>query len=192
MKRTVSLPTMTRAVPVVAKSVNREERTFEIVWTTGARVRRDSFWDGPYYEELGIKKGEVRMGRLQNGAPFLDNHGFTEARGVKQVLGVHLSAELVSEKEGTATIKLSKRAEADGILDDIEDGILRNVSVGYNIHRFEKVGEENDIPIFRATDWEPIENSLVPAGADDDAAGRRGTGSAQLLERPRRRFQRLH
>lgn len=182
MKRKISLPTMTRQAPVVPSSVNREERTFDIVWTTGARVRRDSFWDGPFYEELGINEGEIRMGRLQNGAPFLDNHGFTEARGVKQVLGVHRSAELISGKEGIATIKLSKRAVEDGILDDVEDGILVNVSVGYDIHRMEKVGEENDIPIFRATDWEPIENSLVPAGADDMAMVRSKKDAMRTIE----------
>jgi len=51
----------------------------------------------------------------------------------------------------------------------VQDGILRNVSVGYNTHRIEKVGEENDVPIFRSTDWEPVEVSLVVAGADPDA-----------------------
>jgi len=181
-KRTISLPTMTRMAPVVPSSVNVEERTFDIVWTTGARVRRDSYWDGPFYEELGIKKSEVRMGRLKNGAPFLDNHGFTEARGVKQVLGVHTEAKLTSGKEGTATIKLSKRAVADGILDDIADGILRNVSVGYDIHAMRKVGEQDGVPIFRITDWEPIENSLVPAGADDLAMVRNKKAATREIE----------
>lgn len=184
MKRKVALPTLHRKASVQPKTLDRDARTFEVVWTTGAKVRRDSFWDGVYYEELGLKKSEVRMERLKNGAPFLDNHGFTEARGVKQTLGVIDSAKLVSGKEGTAVVRLSKRAEADGILDDIADGILRHVSVGYDIHKFEKVSEEDGIPTFRATDWEPIEISLVPAGADDLAMVRSASSRGALREVP--------
>lgn len=173
---------MMRAASVQPTTLDRENRTFEVVWTTGATVRRVDFWDGPFYEELGIKKDEVRMGRLQNGAPFLDNHGFTEARGVKQVLGVVESAKLVSGKEGTALIRLSKRAEADGILDDIADGVLRNISVGYEIHAIRKVKEEDGVPTFRVTDWEPIELSLVPAGADDMAKVRNKPEAMREIE----------
>ncbi len=180
--RKVSLPMQTRIATVQPKTLNKENRTVEVVFTTGARVRRASFWDGPFIEELGLKKKEVRMGRLRAKAPFLDTHGFGGQSGVRNVLGVVESAELIPEKEGRAVIRFSKRAEVEDIFRDVEDGILANVSVGYNTHRFEKVGEENKIPIFRATDWEPAEISLVPVGADPKSQVRNEDGVANDCE----------
>lgn len=173
--RKVSMPMQSRAAVVQPKTLDKENRTVEVVFTTGSRVRRASFFDGPFIEELGLKEKEVRMGRLQSKAPFLDNHGFGDKKGVRNVLGVVESAELIPNKEGRATIRFSKRSEVDDIFRDVEDGILSNVSVGYNTHRVEKIGEENDVPIFRSTDWEPVEISLVPAGADPNAQVRSDT-----------------
>lgn len=168
--RKIQAPMLTRLAKVQPKTLNREERTVEAIFTKGARVKRFSFFDGPFIEELGLGKKEVRMKRLKSGtAPFLDSHGFGGQRGVRSAIGVIVSAELIPDKEGTVKIKFSKRAEVEEIFQDVDDGILNNVSVGYNTHKIEKVGEENDIPIFRSTDWEPVEVSLVVAGADPDA-----------------------
>ena len=167
--RKISMPMQTRLATVRPKTLNKEARTVEVVFTTGARVIRRPFFDEPFIEELGLKKGEVRMGRLQNKAPFLDTHGFGEKRGVRNVLGVVEAAELIPEKEGRAIIRFSKRDEVEDIFRDVEDGILTNVSVGFNILKMEKVGEENGMRIFRAVDWEPVEISLVAAGADPNA-----------------------
>lgn len=168
--RKVQAPMLTRVAKIEPKTLNKEDRTVEMVFTKGARVKRSSFWDGTFYEELGLEKKEVRMKRLSGGsAPFLDSHGFGGQRGVRSAIGVILSAELIPGKEGRAVVKFSKRAEVEEIFQDIEDGILRNVSVGYNTHKIEKIGEKDDIPIFRSTDWEPVEVSLVVAGADPDA-----------------------
>jgi len=52
----------------------------------------------------------------------------------------------------------------------VKDGILRNISVGYAVHRYEVVEEEDDkLPTYRAVDWEPMELSIVPIGFDDGA-----------------------
>ena len=169
-QRKVNAPMVTRVATIQPKTLNKENRTVEMVFTKGSRVRRFDFFDGPFLEELGLKKSEVRMKRLESGtAPFLDSHGFTEKRGVGAQLGVIVSAELIPEKEGRALVKFSQRDNVQDIFQDVEDGILRNVSVGYNVHKIEKVGEENEVPIFRATDWEPVEVSLVSAGADPEA-----------------------
>lgn len=169
-QRKINAPMLTRVADIQPKTLNEEERTVEMVFTKGARVKRFSFFDGPFIEELGLDKGEVRMKRLESGtAPFLDSHGFGGQRGVKNSLGVIESAELIPGKEGRAIVRFSKRAEVEEIFQDVKDGILRNVSVGYNTHKIEKVGEENEIPIFRSTDWEPVEVSLVVAGADPEA-----------------------
>lgn len=168
--RKVSLPQLGRSAVVSPKSLNKEERTVDVIWTTGARVLRRGFFED-FQEELGLEKKNVRMERLKSGtAPVLDNHGNTDRRGIKAQLGVIENAVLEAKKEGRATLRFSKRADVDEVFQDIEDGILRNVSVGYNIFRAEQVGEdENGLPILRAVDWEPVEISMVPAGADAKA-----------------------
>ena len=170
--RKITLPMQFRVATVQPKTLNREKRTVEVIFTTGARVRRSSFFDGPFIEELGLGKNEVDMSRLKNGAPVLDTHGFGEKRGVAGVLGVVDSAELIPDKKGIATLRFSKRASIDDIFNDIDDNILRNVSVGYTTQEIKKVGEKDGVPIFRSTKWTPAEISMVPVGADPKAQTR--------------------
>jgi hypothetical protein len=170
--RKISIPMQTRIANVQPKTIDEENRTVEVVFTTGSKGKRGGFFTEPFIEELGLKKSEVRMGRLNNKAPFLDSHGYGEKRGVRNVLGVVESAELVDGKEGRARIRFSKRADVDEVFQDVRDGILSHVSVGYNVHRFKEVGEEDGLPILRAVDWEPVEISLVSAGFDDKAVVR--------------------
>ena len=56
------------------ETINVEERTVELVWSTGAQVRRASWSRGDYIEELSMAPGAVRMDRLNKGAPLLDAH----------------------------------------------------------------------------------------------------------------------
>lgn len=167
--RKVSLPMMTRVAAIQPKTLNKEDRTVEVIFTKGARVLRRGFFE-TFFEELGLEKKNVRMGRLKSGnSPVLDSHGQGERAGVRSTIGVVQSASLDVGKQGLATLRFSRRDDVNEIFQDIEDGILRNISVGYNTFRFEKVGEENDVPIFRAIDWEPVEISVVSAGADAGA-----------------------
>ena len=172
--RKVNLPVMTRTATVEPSSLNIEKRTVDIVWTTkkGSRVLRQRFFSEDFHEELGLEKKNVRMGRLESGtAPFLDQHGFTDKAGVRSAIGVIENAELIEGKEGRATIRFSKRDEVEEIFQDVKDGILSNVSVGYNVFRFMELEETapDGLKIMRAVDWEPVEISLVTAGADPHA-----------------------
>jgi len=168
--RKISLPAMTRVAAVLPKTINKKDRTVDVIFTKGARVLRRGFFE-TFFEELGLEKDNVRMGRLESGrAPVLDTHGLGHrGQGLGSVLGVVESAKLIPGVEGRAKLRFSKRDDVTPVFQDIEDGIIRNISFGYTTFRFEKVGEDNGIPIFRATDWEPSEISPVPAGADGDA-----------------------
>ena len=46
------------------------------------------------------------------------------------------------------------------------DGIIRNVSVGYRVHRYEVIRSDGAVPLYRAVDWEPYEISVVSVPAD--------------------------
>lgn len=173
-QRANHLPILAREMPVT--SVNADARTAEVTWTTGARVLRyDWARDRNYWEELSTQPGAVRMDRLQSGAaPLLNSHN--QWRGLDAVLGVVSSASLDSRAgSGQATLRFSKRDIAEPYFQDVQDGILRNVSVGYRTYRTEMIppGQEaNDQWIYRAVDWEPYEISLVSIPADAGAITR--------------------
>ena len=50
------------------------------------------------------------------------------------------------------------------------DGIVKGISVGYEIYKFEREERPNGArPIYRAIDWMPSELSLAPVPADIDS-----------------------
>lgn len=165
------IPIQRRFTPI--STVNSETRTADVVWTTGAGVRRyDWNRDRYYIEELSTKAEHVRMARLQSGAaPLLDSHNAWQ--GLRSQIGVVESATLRGG-EGLATVRFSKRDDVEPIFRDVVDKIIRNVSVGYVVHRYEMLPppDGGDTWIYRAVDYEPMELSLVPIGADPMAGVR--------------------
>ncbi len=156
-------------------SINVEKRTVDVVFATDHRVRR-GFWE-PYDEELSMDPKHVRMDRLNSGrAPVLDNHD-SYAR-VGSQLGV-IERASVDGKTCTATLRFAKAEddpEADKVFRKIADKIIANVSVGYRVHKLEKIEAGNSIAgtvaVYRATDWEPFEVSPVLVPADPGAGFR--------------------
>lgn len=111
----------------------------------------------------------VRLDRLNSGAPLLNSHS---AYDLSSVLGV-VERAWIDGNEGRALVRFSSRAEVEPIFRDVRDGIVRNVSVGYMIHRYEKTeGETGEPMTYRITDWEPHELSLVAIPADAAASVR--------------------
>jgi hypothetical protein len=144
-------------------TLNAEERTVEVVWTTGARVARYGI-EGPYMEELSMDARSIRMDRLNAGAPLLNSHS---ANDLRDIVGVVERAWLDGE-QGRAVIRFSSRDDVEPIFRDVRDGIIRSISVGYRVWKYERV-EEGETQILRAVDWEPHELSLVPIPADAGA-----------------------
>lgn len=164
--KTHETPMLSLRAAVREGSVDVEQRTVELTWTTGSKGRRWSWDIGSYMEELEVSSKALRLDRLNNGAPFLNAHSSYE---LSDVIGVVEKAWLEGE-EGRALVRFSQREDVEGIFRDVQDGILRNISVGYAVHRYEVVEEEDDkLPTYRAVDWEPLELSLVPIGFDDGA-----------------------
>ena len=58
------------------ESVDAERRTVELVWSTGAAVRRRDPSTGKRYDEvLSLEETHVDLSRLNGGAPLLNTHG---------------------------------------------------------------------------------------------------------------------
>lgn len=165
-RKTHETPMLSLRAAVRPGSVDIDARTVELTWTTGAKGRRWSWDVGSYMEELDVSEAAVRLDRLNNGAPLLDTHNQYQLSAVLAVV----ERAWLDGGEGHALVRFSKREDADVVFKDVVDGILRNISVGYAVHRYEVVEEEDDkLPTYRAVDWEPLELSLVPIGFDDGA-----------------------
>ncbi|BBK30301.1 hypothetical protein EDC65_2253 [Stella humosa] len=181
------LPMQVRAATLALTTANAEARTIELVWSTGARVRRFDYWRERYFdEELVLETGAVDLARLNGGANLLDCHGRWQ---LSSILGVVERAWLATgadgKPEGRAVVRFSDRAEVAAIWRDVQAGIIRNVSVGYMVRAFEMVERQGEVPLYRAIDWEPGEISLVPVGADPGAGTRSaGEGGSDLQRDP--------
>jgi hypothetical protein len=182
--RLVDLPVQTRAdVRLMPESVDAERRTVEVVWSTGAAVRRRDPWTGKRYDEvLSLEESHVDLSRLNGGAPLLNTHG---AWDLRDVIGVVERAWIAREGEGLigrATVRFSDRADVEPIWRDVAAGIVRNVSVGYAVRTYEITETDGEPAVWRAVDWQPLELSAVPIGADAAAGFRAAGQSAQAPE----------
>lgn len=163
-RQTHETPMLSLRAAVRTGSVDVDARTVELTWTTGAKGRRWSWDVGSYMEELEVSEDAVRLDRLNNGAPFLNAHNSYE---LDAVIGV-VEKAWIEGAEGRALVRFSQRDDVEKIFKDVQDGILRNISVGYAVHRYEVTESADDkLPTYRAVDWEPLEISLVPIGFDD-------------------------
>ncbi len=171
------LPMQHRMAPM--SSMDEEKRTVDVVWTTGAPVRRMDWWTGErYMEELSLEPGHVRMDRMNNGAPLLAVHNQWELRAV--VGTVEPGTARLKGGEGIATVRFDDASDPDAEMAfrKVKNKIVRSLSVGYVVHRYQKIDppEEGGIATWRAIDWEPVEVSLVPVPADAGAQVRGADG----------------
>lgn len=166
MTDTRDLPMQTRAA--VVGTADAEARTVELVWSTGAGVTRYDYYEGRRYrEELSLDPQHVDLSRLNSGAPLLNTHG---AYDLSDVIGV-VERAWIDNGEARAIVRFSDRADVEPIWRDVQNGIIRNVSVGYSVRKFE-IEEADTLPVYRAIDWLPMELSMVPIGADAGAGTR--------------------
>ena len=162
-----ALPLQTRSLPVT--SVNADTRTIDLVWTTGAAVRRYDWYNDRYYdEELSLEPSAVDLTRLNSGAPLLNSHNSYD---LADQIGVVERAWLDGDV-GRATVRFSARADVEPIWQDVVAGIIRNVSVGYVARAYQVQEGQGLVPVYTATDWQPFELSMVAIPADAGAGTR--------------------
>lgn len=166
-KQTRQIPKLQTRAAFVPATLNEDERTVELTWTTGSQVRRVDWWaEREWIEELSLDPSHVNLDRLNAGAPLLANHS---SYRLEDVIGV-VEKAWIEGGEGRAIVRFSEREEVAPIIADVKAGVLRNISVGYNVNTFEKQEErQDDLTVYRAVDWEPMEISLVTIPADAGA-----------------------
>lgn len=117
----------------------------------------------------------VDLSWLNSGnAPLLDNHNRYD--GLRAQIGVVVRAWLENARV-YAAVRFSKRDDLAGIVNDIKAGIIRNVSIGYEVHQTERSGDGSG---YRVTRWKPTEASFVTIPADKNVGV--GRNSDQTTE----------
>jgi len=154
MARKLTLGTCYRAAKVDKSTIDEEARTVSLSFSSEFPVERHFGT-----EILDHHPDSVRLDRLRNGGPLLMDHN------PESLVGVVESAE-IKDKRGQATVRFSKSPQGQIVFDEVKDGIRRNVSVGYRIHDMIREGKPEGPEVFRVTDYEPLEISMVGVPAD--------------------------
>ncbi|MEY5098588.1 MAG: hypothetical protein RJA36_1307 [Pseudomonadota bacterium] len=145
-----------RALTVERQAINEEARTVELAFASETPYER---WWG--VEILDVTATAMRLGRLSSGANLLMDHD------TRDVVGVVESVSIGADRVARAAVRFGRSARAEEVWQDVRDGIRRNVSVGYLVHKATLVEASSDGPdTYRVTDWEPFEVSLVSVPAD--------------------------
>lgn len=144
---------------VLADTVSLENRTVEVVFTTGQEGQR-FHWDiGYYLESLEVSTTAVRQERLKKGLSVIGDHA--TYRGIENVFGITENYR-IENGELIGTVRFAADEDSDKVFQKVANKILRHFSLGYIVHRYEAILNAGDgLDTYRATDWEPTELSIV-------------------------------
>lgn len=156
-----------RSLQLERGAINEEARTVTLAFASETPVER---WWGT--EILDCTASAMRQARLRSGANLLCDHN------TRDVVGVVESVEIGTDKVARAVVRFGKSVRAEEVWQDVKDGIRRNVSVGYLIHRAVLAEERDGQETYRITDWEPYEISLLSVPADMSVGVGRGLGAS--------------
>lgn len=150
--RKIETGVLQRTLSFDRSSVNEEDRTVELAFSSEASVER---WFGN--EVLSHEPQHVDLGRLNSGGALLVDHDPSDHVGVIE------KASIDSDRIGRAVVRFGKSTRAQEIYQDVLDGIRKNISVGYRIY---EMVEDKLSNTFTATRWQPFEVSFVAIPAD--------------------------
>lgn len=151
------------------RALDEEKRTVEVAFSSDAEIEQ-------WYRTILILEhtpGAVRLERLNNGGPVLFNHDRNAHIAVVE------SARIDGDGKGRAVVRFGRGALADEKFRDVIDGILRHMSLSFDVHEL-KLTEtrQDDTDVYRATDWEPYEISFVTIPLDPSVGVGRGRDGA--------------
>ena len=144
--------------------IDAEKRIVRVSFSSEVKVKRVSWFEEPWIEVLGHKPEEIDLSRFNEGAgPALYGHNSYER--VEHV-GV-IERAWIENGKAYAEVRLSMRPDVSDLWKDIVDGIVRNVSAGYQIlERTLTKKNEKGPNEYRVTRWLPMELSFCSVPAD--------------------------
>lgn len=135
--------------------------------TVSASISSEEAVDRGGFDEILVHTDDaVDLKRATSGLPLLFNHDGGKLIGI--VEKVRLTGRRL-----VGTLRFGKSASARDAWEDVKAGVLKNLSVGYRVHRT-RPGEGGEVLVVR---WEPYEASLVGVPADHTVGIGRSKGS---------------
>lgn len=139
------------------RAVDDEKRTVEVSFSSDAELEQ-------FFRTILILEhtdNAVRLNRLNDGGAVLFNHDRDNHIGVVE------SARVDKDGKCRAVVRFGSGPLASEKYNDVKDGILRHISVGFEVHELKLVEtRDDDFDVYRATDWEPYEISFVTIPLD--------------------------
>jgi len=132
-----------------ADSAETDSRTVELAFASATPCEHFSWKLYDFIDvKLSMENGAMRTERLTSGAALLADHDPRDQIGVVESFSVD-----PQDGKARATVRFSKSARGQEIYQDVVDGIRRNVSVGFSIHKL-VLEEENEggNDLYRADD----------------------------------------
>lgn len=169
-------PSFERLLESRPQTLNVEERTVTAVIATETPVSR-------FYgtEVLRCGPDNVDLSRMIGG-PVLDSHN---RQGVASIVG-RIDDVRFEGRSLVATLTFSESAEGRAAMSKVQEGMIRNVSIGYAIVDYdEKRSSDGAIEVV-AKKWMPHEVSIVSVPADPNTRIRAGGRSPQDSPPPSR------
>ena len=149
-----------RYLPMEQESltVTQETRTVQLSISSSQPIEQ---WFAT--EILEHRDGSVNLSRAKSGGQVLFNHNADDYIGVIQDCWLDPGTERCY-----AIVRFDTHPRAEQIFTSVQSGILRNVSIGYQVKEWAiEEGNKKDLnPTVRATSWELLEVSFVSVPAD--------------------------
>ena len=171
-----------RFTPFELRAVDEKARTVGVSFSSESREVLRYDWDSNAYvpEILSHVDGACDLSPFVAAGSVLRNHD------PNQIIGVPVEASIDTDgRRGRALIRFGTTPTAEQAFQDVRQGILRGVSVGYEVLASESVkpgaksnaGHEG--PCVVATKWRVHEVSFTPVPADSGVGVGRSTATAQ-------------
>ena len=158
--------TLQREMTLDRKSIDTEKRVVHASLSSETPVKR---WFGT--EKLVHEKAAVNLERAADGLPLLFGHDQTQPIGLAR--NVRLDGEKLR-----AELHFSNNTRASEVWQDVNDGFLRNISIGYQVNKFEETDNSDEV---RITQWSVLEASVVSVPADNFVGINRG--ASMIMQR---------
>jgi phage head maturation protease len=143
--------------------VRREgkNRSILAVLSTETPVARRDMYGSEYDEVLRHAEGSINCERFP--LPLIESHDFRSLP-----LGV-LENPRIEGSKLRVDVRFGLSARAKEVEADVEEGIIRSLSVGYSVDEFEDKKKQDGSIVRTALKWTPHEGSLVSMPADNGA-----------------------
>lgn len=143
-----------REIRIDAREITADSRTVPATLSSETPVKR---WFGT--EILSHDHSAINLSRAADGLPLLWNHDHGQPIGL---------VENVNVKDGTlkGRLRFSNNPKAREIFQDVIEGFIQNVSIGYSVDRWEQATGSEDVTV---TGWTLLEASVVTVPADATA-----------------------